>query len=318
LDEATKRHRLSFGGRAVCSVLRPYFITAEQYEYVRRASALVMMALSALGRRLVGDAKLRSELDLGPSEEEIIQIESGYGSPDVSARLDGFLSEEGDFNFVEYNAESPGGLGYGNALSDAFAAMPIMQEFSSRYDARALPVRTLVFDSLLGAYHRWGGRGLPNIAIIDWRGVSTESEFHLMKAEFESHGCRVKIADPGELEYRDGRLVIEDFVIDLVYKRVVLAELLAKHGTRHPLVDAVRERAVCMANGFGVQMLYKKAIFALLSDTDVAASFGPEMASLLARHIPWTRKVREMKTDYRREGIDLVPFVAENRERLVL
>jgi hypothetical protein len=318
LAEATERGGLAFGSRAICSVLRPCFVTAEQYEYVRRASTLVMMALAALGRRLMSDAKLRSELDLNSLEEEIIHIESGYGSPDVSARLDGFLSEEGDFNFVEYNAESPGGLGYGNALSDAFAAMPIMQEFSRRYDARALPIRTFVFDSLLGAYHRWGGKGLPNIAIIDWRGVGTESEFRLMKAEFESHGCLVKIADPEELELRDGRLFIEEFAVDMVYKRVVIGELLAKYGTRHPLIDAVRQRAVCMANGFAVQMLYKKALFALLSDTEVAGSFGPQMASVLARHIPWTRKAREMKTDYQHKSIDLIPFVAENRERLVL
>ena len=73
LAEATERDSLSFGSRAVCSVLRPYFITAEQYEYVRRASTLVMMAIAALGRRLMSDARLRSELDLDSLEEEIIQ-----------------------------------------------------------------------------------------------------------------------------------------------------------------------------------------------------------------------------------------------------
>ena len=318
LEEVTARDHLSFAGRAICSVLRPYFITAPQYEHVRRVSTLVMLAVAALGRRLMSDARLRSELDLDWQEEEIIQVENGYGAADVSARLDGFLSAEGDFNFVEYNAESPGGLGYGNALSDAFSAMPIMQEFRKRYSARALPVRTYVFDSLLSAYHRWGGRGLPNIAIIDWRSVSTRSEFFLMQSEFESHGCRVKIADPDELELRDGRLFIEDFGVDLVYKRVVTAELLAKYGTRHPLIDAVRNGAVCMANGFAVQMLYKKALFALLSDTELAASFGPEIAAALARHIPWTRKVREMKTVYRDKTVDLIPFVAENREQMVL
>ena len=121
----------------------------------------------------------------------------------MSARLDGFLSEEGDFNFVEYNAESPGGLGYGNALSDAFARMPIMQEFSRRYDARALPVRTFVFDSLA-----WGLPSLGRKRVAEHRHHRLARRRHLerillMKAEFESHGCRVKIADPEELEYRE-------------------------------------------------------------------------------------------------------------------
>jgi uncharacterized circularly permuted ATP-grasp superfamily protein len=196
--------------------------------------------------------------------------------------------------------------------------MPVMKAFERRYNARSLPIRNMVFDSLIAAYHRWGGSGLPNIAIIDWRGVSTYSEFLLMKEHFETRGSKVRIADPAELEFRNGRLFIEDFEIDLVYKRVVIAEFMAKYGIAHPLVDAVRDRAVCMANGFGVQMLYKKAIFALASDPDYVNLFEPVVASALARHIPWTRKVRECKTLYEGRKVDLVEFVAGNRERLVL
>lgn len=318
VEAATGRWNLRFGSRPVCTVLRPYFITEAQYEAVRRASSLVMRGVAALRGRLAADRNLRAELDLTPEEEAISLIATGYGAPDVSARLDGFLSPEGEFNFVEYNAESPGGLAYGDALGLAFGATPILQAFARRFDYRALPVRDMVYNSLLAAYHNWGGEGLPNIAIIDWRGVSTYSEFLLMKERFESFGCRVEIADPDELEYRNGALFIEDFKVDLVYKRVVIAELLAKLGLGHSLFRAVGDRAVCMANGFGVQMLNKKAIFALLSDTSFSRLFDSDVATALARHIPWTRKVREAKTDYRGMQVDLVEFISNNRERLVL
>ncbi|HWP44271.1 MAG TPA: hypothetical protein VNO14_13590, partial [Blastocatellia bacterium] len=293
LEAATRRDRLAFGDRPVCTVLRPCFLDEATYEYVKRASLLVMRGIRALAVALKEDSQLRSELDLISAEEQIAGIDSGYGPPDVSARLDGFLSAEGDFNFVEYNAESPGGLAYGDALARAFEEMPIMKAFRKRYEARSPAVRDMVFAALIGAYRRWGGRGLPNIAILDWHGVSTYSEFLLMKAHFEARGCRVRIADPSQLEYRKGGLFIEDFKIDLVYKRVVIAELMAKYALKHPLIDAVREGAVCMANGFGVQMLYKKGVFALASDPAYAHLFEPEVARALARHIPWTRKVRE-------------------------
>ncbi|HSE98067.1 MAG TPA: hypothetical protein VLD57_07320, partial [Blastocatellia bacterium] len=275
LARATERDRLAFGDRPVCTVLRPCFIDEASYDYIKSVSILVMRGIARLGEALVSDAKLRGELDLTSEEEEIALIDSGYGSPDVSARLDGFLSPEGEFNFVEYNAESPGGLAYGDALAQAFIDMPVMKAFSDRYIARALPIRDIVFDSLMGTYKRWGGKGIPNIAIIDWRGVSTYSEFLLMQSHFETRGCRVRIADPSELEYRGGRLFVEDFAIDLVYKRVVINEFMAKYGVNHPLVEAVRDRAVCMANGFGVQMLYKKGIFALASDPAYAHLFEP-------------------------------------------
>jgi uncharacterized circularly permuted ATP-grasp superfamily protein len=318
LSQATREQRLSFGSRAVCTVLRPFFIDEETYKFVTRASRLVMRALAAIGRRLFLDENLRRELDLTAEEEQIALIETGYGPPDVSARLDGFLGEAGEFNFVEYNAESPGGLAYGDALADAFARMPVMKEFGNQFAFRSVPVRERVFDRLIDAFHRWGGRGLPNIAIVDWRGVSTYNEFLLMQSYFLSRGCRVRIADPDELEYKSGRLFVEDFAIDLVYKRVVTGELLAKYGLAHPLIDAARDRAVCLSNGFGVQMLYKKAIFALASDPRYDFAFDDETAAAIRIHIPWTRKVRERKTDYENREVDLIEFIADNRERLVL
>jgi hypothetical protein len=318
LERAAREQHLAFGGRPVCTVLRPYFIDSAIYEFVQRTSTIVMRGISTLANRLIEDNALRRELDLDEREEEIVHIEHGYGASDVSARLDGFLSPNGDFNFVEYNAESPGGLAYGDELSKVFSSMPIMDLFSKRYDYRAFRIRTFVFDGLLSAFHRWGGRGLPNIAIVDWRGVSTYGEFLLLQAHFEARGCRVKIADPDELEYRDGRLFIEDFPIDLIYKRVLVGELLQKYGLDHPLIDAVRDRAVCIANGFRVQMLYKKSLFALLSDPQYAHLFDPEVAHTIVQRIPWTRKVRETKTTYREAEIDLIPFIAANRDQLVL
>lgn len=36
------------------------------------------------------------------------------------------------------------------------------------------------------------------------------------------------------------------------------------------------------------------------------------------RHVPWTRLLRERKTDHAGTAVDLLPFVAANRERLVI
>jgi len=310
--------RLSVAGRPACSVLRPHLIDQRTYAFVREASSQVMCGIRTLGQRLIHDAQLRSHLDLSEEEEEAVRIDCGYGAPDVSARLDGFVNAQGKFRFVEYNADSPGGLGYGDALSDVFTAMPLLNEFRKRYDFYTFPVRSLAFDALLGAYHRWGGAGLPNIAIVDWRGAATYNEFLLFLDYFERRGCKGKIVDPDELEYRNGQLVIADFHVHLLYKRVVVGEFLQKFKLRHPVLQAVRDHAVCMANGFGVQMLFKKSMFAFLSNPEFAHIFAPEVAAALSRHIPWTRKVRECKTTYHDSSVDLVPWILQNREQLVI
>jgi hypothetical protein len=310
--------QLTVGGRPVCNVLRPFFIDSDVYSQIKITSTLLMRGIATLCRHLIEQPELRKRMDLSPAEEAIIHVNTGFGLPDVSARLDGFLSADKQFSFVEYNADSPGGIGYGDVLGERFAATPLMQEFSRRYPFQMMPVRTFVFESLLHAYHRWGGKGLPAIAIIDWKESPTYAEFLLFQEFFETHGCRVKIGDPRELEYKNGRLSLGDFNIDLVYKRLVVGEMLERIGVENPLVQAARDRAVCVANGFGVQLAFRKNLFALLSDPDHSHLFEEDVLRVIHDHLPWTRRVQEGETSYRGKGVDLISFISRNRESLVL
>ena len=316
LDSA--KDRLSVGGRPVCNVLRPYFIDSAVYSQITNASTLLMRGIATLCRHLMERPELRKNMDLSPVEEAIIHVNTGFGLPDVSARLDGFLSADNHYCFLEYNADSPGGIGYGDVLGELFAATPLMQEFSRRYPSKTIPVRSLVFESLLSAFHRWGGRGLPAIAIIDWKESPTYPEFLLFKDFFEKHGCRVKIGDPRELEYTDEGLFLGDFRIELVYKRLVVGEMLERIGVENALVQATRDRAVCVANGFGVQLAFRKNLFALLSDPTHSNLFDPDVLRVIHDHVPWTRHVQEGKTSYRGKTVELTSYLLRNRESFVL
>jgi hypothetical protein len=312
------KQELVVGNRPVCNVLRPYFLDSTTYSQITRASTLVMRGIATLCRHLMEQPMLRKDMDLSPAEEAIIHVNTGFGLPDVSARLDGFLSTANHFSFLEYNADSPGGIGYGDALGELFTATPLMQEFSARYPFHTIPVKSFVFEALLNAYHRWGGKGLPSIAIIDWQGSPTYPEFLLFQELFEKHGCRVKIGDPRELDYKEGRLCLGDFKIDLVYKRLVVGEMLERIGTENALVQATRDRAVCVANGFGVQLAFRKNLFALLTDPIHSKLFEQDVLRAIQQHVPWTRRVQEGNTTYRGRTLDLISYIVGNRESLVL
>lgn len=318
LRAGTQQFNLAFGTRPICSVLRPMLIDAARYDYVLRESTLVLSAMQRLGAVLLRDARLRAELSLSSLEEQIIQIEPGFAAPDASGRLDAFLDSRSDFSFVEYNADSPGGLLYGDVLGDIFAEMDVVREFAQTYPVRRVPIRPRLLDALLDAYRQWGGRDRPRIAIVDWKEAQTRAEFELARDYFVSRGYPTVIVDPAELEYRGGWLRANGQQINLVYKRLLTGELLEKLGLNHPLVRAAKDRAACVVNSFRVQMLFKKALFALLDDPANEHLFSADETAALRRHIPWTRILRAGHTSYHGRKIDLLEFVAANQEKLTI
>jgi uncharacterized circularly permuted ATP-grasp superfamily protein len=198
-----------------------------------------------------------------------------------------------------------------------------MQEYGRSYDVAPLPARDRLLKSVLDTYREWGGADEPRIAIVDWKGLPTHSEFEMFQRYFTSHGLTAVICAPEDLRYTGEVLYAADQPVDFVYKRLLTSEFLQRLGNEafdHPLTQAYRDGRVCVANNFRAKLLHKKMIFGLLSDPDVTAAAhipAPEAAQL-ARHIPWTRRVQATRTDYAGTEVDLLPFIVENRDRLLL
>lgn len=321
LDEQTARRGLVFGKREITSVLRPRFLTAAQYRFLQEAIRAVMPAFGKAYRAAVGDENLRAQFHLNEWEEEVIHDEPGFRDPSPSSRMDAFyVTDENVVKFTEYNAEIPAGQAYNDVLSEVFFGMPIMREFEKWYEVRPLPARHHMLHALNEAYGRWGGRGRPRIAILDWREVPTFSEFILFEEYFESQGYACVIADPRECEYRGGKLYAGGFEITLIYKRVLISELVERGelGLNHPVVRAVHDRAVCMVNPFRCKILHKKASLAVISDERNALLFDADELHAIETFIPWTRVLEERKTLYHGEAIDLMPFLAGHKDDFVL
>jgi hypothetical protein len=197
--------------------------------------------------------------------------------------------------------------------------IPVMRAFRRYYDLRPVPARPGVATAILDAWREFSGRwDGPRIAIADWDEVPTRIEFDIFQAYFQSLGLEAVIVDPRAMEYRGGRLHAGGGPVDLVYKRVLINELIEREGREHALVRAVRDRAVCMVNPFRCKVLHKKASLAVLSDERNTHLFSADQRHTIQLHVPWTRVVEERNTQFGGKPIDLVPFVEEQRERLVL
>jgi uncharacterized circularly permuted ATP-grasp superfamily protein len=318
LIDAQRKLGLVFGDRPTCSFLRPHIIARSQYDEVSRASSIIAAAVERMVARALVDDDL---LDLlGPTEREtkMARIDPGYSCLSVSSRLDSYLSDAG-FQFLEYNAETPAGVGDQMQLEQVLFPLAHLKAFlAERPHWRPQPHRRLL-QALVDAYREWGGEAEhPHIAIVDWKGVATESEFFVLRDYFASEGYETIIADPDELTYDGSYLSRGDFHIDIVYKRVIIHEFLERCDEKHPLAAAYADRNICIVNSFRSKLAHKKASFAVLSDPAYEQMFTPTEIEIFHKHIPWTRRVKRGHTTFRGAEEDLIALMRQERNRLVL
>lgn len=322
LRKMMAERQLSFGGRPLCTVLRPHFLSPHEYRTMERICGTLLAAFDRLYDALLEEPALRAEIGLTAIEEEAFAIDPGYRTPTPTARLDSFLSHNpgGDpiIQFVEYNAETPAGSGYEDLLGESFLELPVMKRFQEKYQVQMIPMRGRVLDTLLAMHREAGGRPSPTIGIVDWADVPTRSEFEIYLRYFHERGVDAHFTTPEALEYDGRRLHAAGRPVDIIYKRVLGSELLERYGLDHPIVDALRDGNVTMVNPFRCKPLHKKMSFALLSDEQYAALYTDEQRAVIARHIPWTRKVAARRTWIDGQEVELLDHVAANRDQFVL
>jgi hypothetical protein len=320
LEDQLRRRRMVFGDRPLCTVLRPRFFSPVGFRGLASRVQQLMGAFHRAHEAAMANPAIRAQFRLAAWEEQLVLADPGFRAPSPHGRLDCFLVGETDtLALTEYNAETPAGAGFNDLLADSFATIPVMRAFRRRYDIRPIPARPGVATAILDAWREFSGRWQgPRIAIVDWDDVPTRVEFEIFQAYFQSLGLETVIVDPRALEYHGGRLQAPGGQVDLIYKRVLINELVEREGMEHPMVRAVRDRAVCMVNPFRCKPLHKKASLAVLTDERNAALFTADQRMVVRACVPWTRVVEERHTVFRDERIDLLPFVAGHREDLVL
>ena len=311
--------RLVFGGRLSCPFLRPLFMTHDDEARQRAACE----SIAHIGERIVGEAlrdeALLADFGLSDAERALVEIDPGYACASTASRLDSFLLPD-SLMFAEYNAESPAGFGYTEVLSGVFADLPIMARFRERFDVQPYRMMDAMLAALLASYRDWGGTTTaPRIVITDFRDVPTWSEFEILAAHFTAHGVPTVIADPRDLVIAGGRLVAHGEPVDLVYRRLLINDIVARPDETAVLVRAYRERLACVANTLRCKIPHKKSFFAVLTDEAHAHRFSTAERAIIGAHVPWTRVVAERHTRTSAgDDVDLAPWIRDHRERLVL
>lgn len=297
-------------------VLRPNLIDEPTYRATRASLADVMQAFAIATARLAIDEPLRRRLGLPLYLEPLLEIDRGHGKPSCLGRLDAIPTSDGRLVAIELNSE-PQSAPFQYELERSFERLPIAAELARTYRFRSVDLYDELFTSLAG---RGRGGRMPCVAVIDkapWRSPRRAALFRpLMYCS--ARGCPVLYVDPEELEYRDGKLTTSGVTIDMVaFPSWELMINARKRVVR--ILKAISDGAVEVFGGLSRGLLSSyKVVFELLSSPEHRELFPPEVAAALARHIPWTRLLRERTTDRDGAAVDLLPYVAGHRERLVI
>ena len=321
LHERMQAHNLAVGGRPVSPVLRPHFITRRQYSALVKAVESFSNAIARIENMAISSPALLSRMELLPAEKMLAAVDPGYSALSVTSLIDTHLNN-GTLRFARYIPDTPTGVAYGEALSDLFYDAAPVKELRKRYHLEKLPGTKYLLQGILKAYKEWGGKSKkPNIAILEFRQpfqTAESGESALIAQLFRREGHHVEVVSPDQLEYKNGVLVRGEFPVDLIFRRIKVQEFLVRFDLTHPVLRAYRDRAVCIVNSFRSELSQKKALFDLLTDEEITASFPASERRALGELIPWTRVVRETKTRYKKKLVNLPEFILNNRQKLIL
>jgi hypothetical protein len=318
LAASMRERKLTFGDRIHCPFLRPFFLTERDEARMRLAAESV----AAFGERITHAAlespDVFNQLGLTEAESRLVRIEPGYSRASTASRLDAFLLPD-SLHFAEYNAESPAGPAYTERLCELFDSLEVMARFREGRRVRFNPTMAPLLEALMGSYREWGGVARPPVmAIVDWRNVPTWTEFEILRDAFTGLGVPTVVCDPRDLSFDGRALTAGGLRIDLVYRRVLMNDVVARPDECAALVKAYESRAVCVANTFRCKLAHKKAFFAVLTDDRNASLFSEPERAVIRAHVPWTRLVADADTvkDGRRSS--LLRLAADTRDTLVL
>jgi len=231
--------------------------------------------------------------------------------------MDGFLEGE-SLKLVEFNTDSPAGAAYAERIGELIIAQKELTPFFEMYHLKWEQRIKRILDSLLRCYEEFGGSERPQIAIVDWRTVRTRPEFEIIKNVFEEKGYKTVIADPRDLRYRGGKLYYEHFKIDLVYRRAIFNELMAKADEVEDFLKAYKDRAVCVVNPFRSKIAGTKAILSILSNPAYERFFTDKENEFKRELIPWTRQLMDAERFYGDKKVFLIDFLKDEKDFLIL
>jgi glutathionylspermidine synthase len=317
IERWLSEHDVVFAGRTIPFVLMPHFVSPGQLRRVRHAVGCLCAVLDRFCDAYAEDGRLREELAVPAAEDALIRLDPGFSRPLRICRLDAFLQGY-DVKFLEFNADSPAGIGYTDVLHDGLRRAIDLPRVNAEFETAYTPMLPVLIETLLGAYRELRRERpelpeRPRLALVDVEGSPSVPEFRIVCGAARRAGIEALWGTLGDVAYDGSQLRVHGERVHLVYRRALLEDL-----PEGDLIAAARDRRAAVVNPFRARVANNKKLFALLQDARFAHLVEDRERRVIDETIPWTRVLRPGRTSYGEWVVDLLQFVSDNRERLVL
>ncbi|ATW23561.1 glutathionylspermidine synthase family protein [Candidatus Formimonas warabiya] len=292
---------------------QPMFLTEADIQRFDHLTQQLYRILEKVIQHYLENKSFRAHFGFSPLLEELILKDPGYQTDIPIGRFDIFYDfDRGKFQFCELNTDGSSGMIEQQELARIFKHSLAMEELAKDYDLHDFELFDSWVKIVQNKYAEFSGsEEIPQVAIVDWIEGKIPSEFVEFQKAFERAGCKTVIADPRSLEYREGKLYLQDFRIDCIYRRVVTWEAIENAASIKNFIDAYLNGDVCTIGPFRSQIAHNKIIFALLHDQEKTPFLTEEERQFVKEHIPFT-------TIFDVNHADLLNYTMENKDQLVL
>ncbi len=297
--------RLLFGDKPLPLIFPPFVLSRARWDNLCHSLDELNQILADLEPKLL-EKRWLDWLGFVPEEQEWIRFADQLRPGQTISRIDGFLGEDpsnaGDYQIVELNIDSPGGGAFLDVSSDIVVESQMWKKFQKLAPGRVIGFRQALFDHLERVWNYFlqanpemsAPTGKPRIAIVDWITVSTHREFELLAEGLRELGYDTLVADPRELSFSLGRLRCYDGKpIDMVYRRVLVEDMLRDPAGSRAIIEAVQQKAVCLVNNFASKPLTVKSLLALFHDPLAEELLDARQLESIRKLVPLTLKLEE-------------------------
>ncbi len=316
------KHGALYGEDPVPVSVKPNFISPRQDSIIKASVRHLIGALDRFIEAFLASEQLQELWGVSQEELELYNVDPGYEGAIQVSRFDGFLRDH-DLKFLEFNCDSPGGAGYAEVIHEAFNAMCERNPgLDQGYDMARMETVSALSRTLTTCYEGWRRERAehprdPFIVVTDWTDVGSRPDIDITVDRFQQAGLDAVFADPRELNFDGQHLQLDGRQVDLVYKRVIVKELLEAEEA-NGLLEAYKAGAVCMVNPPRSVIVGNKKIMAALRLPEVREALTPEQRRAVDTFVPWTEILRDARVDFQGYQVDLKGFVVDNKDSFVL
>jgi len=303
-------------GKPFPTFLKPLFVDGRQRKYLAYVTNTIMNCVEKVCDLYFSRPDLEPFFEMDPLERQLADINPRYPRRVINARLDAFLYEKG-LKFLEFNCDSPCGMGWHDQLLKLLAELPVIQQADDQLGTWREPLLPNLYKMFQRKVRQVGLPEDVTYAIVADRESSVRYDLELIVDYLHKQGRKALFADPRDGEYDGNVLRMRGEPVGLVF-RDAIQEFTSHMDEVKPVLDAYRDGKICFINPFSSRVGGLKCVLWFMTDERTADLFTDEELKVIGETIPWTRFMREGKTLFEGNEVDLFPFIAKTKDRFVM